>query len=322
MFKGHLKDKSEEEQCAYLMIWVGQKGRELYQTWEVPPEEAVKLDKLCPRFENYVAPKSNKVFARYKFQCRSQQDSETAEQFITDLKVMVKDCGYDKATSDEMVRGRIVCRTKHPKVKLALLREESDLTLKKAIDVARSHEVNQKQVITMNSKEDPNVNTIRKQNPPKPQHKAESSHQAAKYKPDFKSVKPKSCLRFGYNHTTQRKCPAIGKNCKKCYHKDNIARMCLTKNRDKKIHQLQGADSSDDDYDFGALYVGTIDCSKRTKKTKSDSFVEKLSIYNTDIDFQLDTGAKCNVLSNSDFKKLKINTPLQKSDTALRSYRA
>ena len=98
--------------------------------------------------------------------------------------------------------------------------------------------------------------------------------------------------------------------------------MCLTKNRDKKIHQLQGADSSDDDYDFDALYVGTIDCSKRKKKTKSDPFVEKLSIYNTDIDFQLDTGAKCNVLSNSDFKKLKINTPLQKSDTALRSYRA
>ena len=30
MFKGPLKDKSEEEQCAYLMIWVGQKGRELY----------------------------------------------------------------------------------------------------------------------------------------------------------------------------------------------------------------------------------------------------------------------------------------------------
>ena len=70
-----------------------------------------------------MAPKSNIVFACFKFQCRSQQDSETAEQFIPDLKVMVKDYSYDKATPDEMVRDRIVCGTKHPNVKLTLLRE-------------------------------------------------------------------------------------------------------------------------------------------------------------------------------------------------------
>ena len=319
MFKGPLKDKPEEEQCAYLMIWVGSKGREIFATWNMDEDKAKQLSELYPKFAEYVAPKSNKVFARYKFQCRYQQDSETAEQFITDLKVLVKDCGYEK--SDEMVRDRIVCGTKHPKVKSKLLSEGSDLTLERAIDIARSHEINQKQLSSMNSKEDPNINIIRKQKTLK--QKSEPSHQAARPKQEFKSVKPKSCPRCGYNHTTQQKCPAIGKNCKKCHRKDHFARMCLTKHRDMKIHQLQGTDSSDDDYDFNALYVGTINCAphgKRKKRLNNDSFVEKLQIYDKEIDFQLDTGAKCNVLSKSDFKKLKISAPLQKSDTALRSY--
>lgn len=49
-------------------------------------------------------------------------------------------------------------------------------------------------------------------------------------------------------------------------------------------------------------------------------FTEKLSILYTEIQFQLDTGAKCNVLSITDFKTLKLSTALQKADTAFRSY--
>ena len=313
MFKGPLKEKSEEEKCAYLMIWVGAKGREVYKTWQLNPEQAVKLDTLYDKYEKYVEPKSNRVFARYKFQCRVQQEAESAEQFITDLKRLVKDCGYEK--SEEMVRDRIVCGTKNVKVKEKLLNEGSDLSLEKAIDIARSYEINQRQLNILNAKEDPNINTIRKARPFKSQTKPE----AAKPRQDFKTIKPKvkSCSQCGYSHTAQQKCPALGKTCKKCHKRDHFAQMCMTKRRDKKVHQLQ--DTDEDYYDFDALFVGRIDCSKKKSKT-TDLFTEKLSILNTEIQFQLDTGAKCNVLSITDFKKLKLSTALQKADTTLRSY--
>ena len=319
MFKGPLKDKSEAEKCAYLMIWIGAKGRDVYETWKLTDEEKGQIDTLYTKYEAYVKPKSNKVFARYKFQCRSQQDSESAEHFITELKTLVKDCGYEK--SDEMVRDRIVCGTKHSKVKSKLLSEGSDLSLEKAIDIARSFEINQRQLSDMSSssKEDPNINALRKSKPYKPR-KPES--QPVKPKQDFKpSAKPKqkSCTRCGYNHTGQQKCHALGKTCTKCKRKNHFAKMCMTK-KDWKVHQIESTDDSDDDYDFDAVFVGTIECSKRKPKKKADSFVEKLSCYNTSIEFQLDTGAKCNVISVSDFKKLKVHKPLQKADTALRSY--
>ena len=82
-FGGPLKRKSEEEKCNYLMIWIGDKGRDIYNTWELTVEE-----------EEYVKPKSNKVFARYKFHQKIQREGESFEQFLTDLKLLVKDCGY------------------------------------------------------------------------------------------------------------------------------------------------------------------------------------------------------------------------------------
>ena len=33
MFSGPLKSRQEAEKCSYLLIWVGQKGRDIYNTW-------------------------------------------------------------------------------------------------------------------------------------------------------------------------------------------------------------------------------------------------------------------------------------------------
>jgi hypothetical protein len=36
MFQGPLKKKEADEKCAYLMIWVGEKGRNVYSsTWNM-----------------------------------------------------------------------------------------------------------------------------------------------------------------------------------------------------------------------------------------------------------------------------------------------
>ena len=93
----------------YLIIWVGDKGRDIYNTSELTPEEAKKLNTYHTKYKVCVKPKSNKVFARYKFQ-KVQQEGESFEQFLTDLnydfELRVKDCSY--VDPDEMVRDRVV----------------------------------------------------------------------------------------------------------------------------------------------------------------------------------------------------------------------
>lgn len=67
MFGGSLLSKNEEQECNYLMIWVGEKGRDIYQTWSLAEGEEKKLKTYYDHFEIYVKLKSNKVFVHYKF---------------------------------------------------------------------------------------------------------------------------------------------------------------------------------------------------------------------------------------------------------------
>ena len=109
IFKGPLKEKSEEEQTAYLLLWVGDKGREIHRTWVISDEEKKMIQPHYKRFKEYVRPKLHPIFARFKFH-NEVQGTETIESFLTRLRLCAKDCEYGKQT-DEMIRDRIVFGT-------------------------------------------------------------------------------------------------------------------------------------------------------------------------------------------------------------------
>ena len=52
------------------------------------------VDDICTAFQNHVQPKSNPVFACYKFNNKIQGDS-LVEQFVTRLKVLSKECLFE-----------------------------------------------------------------------------------------------------------------------------------------------------------------------------------------------------------------------------------
>ena len=147
MFDGPLKKKDEEQKCAFLMLWVGEKGRSLFQTWKLSADQKKKLDNYYNGFEAYVKPTSNTIYNRYKFQSKVQNPDETFEQFVTELQLLVKDCEYDK--SDEMVRDRIVTGVRNSKIRAKLQNEGSTLTLTRTLEVARTHELSHSQCSAM-----------------------------------------------------------------------------------------------------------------------------------------------------------------------------
>jgi hypothetical protein len=77
MFAGPLSGKTEKIMCAYLLIWVGDKGREIFNTFS--ESEKDKLEPYMTKFKDYATPKTNSVFARYVFQKRDQHEGENIE---------------------------------------------------------------------------------------------------------------------------------------------------------------------------------------------------------------------------------------------------
>ncbi len=113
MFKGPLKGK-DDDQVTYLLLWVGEKGREIHRTWTLSADDATDISVIYDHFQSYVRPKLNPIFGRYKFYNESQ-GSDSVEEFLTRLKMSAKECRF--TDTDEMIRDRIVFGTNSQKVR-------------------------------------------------------------------------------------------------------------------------------------------------------------------------------------------------------------
>lgn len=107
---------------------------EVCNTFEFGTEEdKKKLNLMLKKFEDYLSPRKNPSFERFKFWNRSQQERETVNQFVTELRRMIENCEYTASTVT-MVRDHPVFGIRDAKVQGQLLRIDVEkLTLKKAL---------------------------------------------------------------------------------------------------------------------------------------------------------------------------------------------
>ena len=128
-----MSGKLEKSKCEVFLYTIGQMGRDIYNTMSFAEDETDKLDVLFTKFGTYCKPKQNITVERYRFNTRVQEASKTIDQYVTELKLIAKNCGYGEL-EDQLIRDRIVCGIKSEKVKQRLLHAE-DLTLDKAISL-------------------------------------------------------------------------------------------------------------------------------------------------------------------------------------------
>ena len=151
IFNGPLKENDKDVKVNYLLLWIGDKGREVKNTWkdpegDQPAADPKKLDTYYERFKQHVQPKLNPIFARFKFN-NTVQGGTSVKNFIISLRMLSVDCQYTNA--NEMIRDRIVFGTASEKVREKLINEGEKLTLDKAIQIAQSYEYSQEQLKSM-----------------------------------------------------------------------------------------------------------------------------------------------------------------------------
>jgi len=128
-----------------------------------------------------------------------QGDRESIEKIVTEQQLLVKDCGYQN--SDEMVRDRIIFATISPHIREKLLSQGAELTLEKAIDITRSHELANQQPKTIGSA------------------RVHDKVHAVCRKP-YRQEKPQKAVRPKEQDTTQ---------CMKCKKFNHFTRVCKSK---------------------------------------------------------------------------------------------
>ena len=87
MFSSVLKDADDEEKVSYILLWSGEKGLDIYNSWTFTKEEDRKKPAIIfERFENQLEPKTSHRIHRYTLQGMRQGQGEPVDDFISRLK--------------------------------------------------------------------------------------------------------------------------------------------------------------------------------------------------------------------------------------------
>ena len=230
MFSGPLKAKTEEEKVSYLLLWVGDKGRDIRHTWtDITADDAKKLDTFYERFKKHVRPTLNPIFARYQFN-NEIQGSEAIDSFVTRLRLKSRDCDYHDP--EEMIRDKIVFGTNSPKIREKLINVGRDLTLQKAIQIGQNYEYAQEQMKQMTPNDVHMVKPKTKRRDKRSNRSGTTmgqrqSYGATGYTPqgyepqtgtnETRREQDVKCKNCGYDaHKSNEVCPAKGQICRKC----------------------------------------------------------------------------------------------------------
>ena len=298
MFSSVLKDADDEEKVSYVLLWSGEKGLDIYNSWTFTKEEERKKPAIIfERFENQLEPKTSHRIHRYTLEGMRQEQSEPVDDFISRLKNLGAKCQFRDSTEvEDRVLDQLIWGSKNPDVQKSLIGRDKSLTLAGAIEIARSHEATSKHMKTLagsseSHQEDRSVDAIHKEQ------------------------ERKSCNNCGKQHP-RNKCRAYGTLCRKCGKANHWQSVCRSSKRKqfiqgrkpvfkKSIHTIEdrGDEDNDETLTISTIEVNTIEDTQHstTHDTRDEVFAtleitqpEKKRKIN--LQRKVDSAAQSNVL--------------------------
>ena len=141
IFSGPFAEKGQSERVTYILLWVGQEGRRMYNTWDLSETDKKDVEVIWAKFQALIEPKSNYRLSRFHLQKFRQLSSETVDEFMTRCKTQARKWKFrDTTETEERLIEQLVVGVRHGKVQEKLLCRDETLTLDAAMDVARTHE--------------------------------------------------------------------------------------------------------------------------------------------------------------------------------------
>ena len=133
---------SDKREVAIFLNFISEEALDVFNTFKLTKEK-LTLEQAFEAFEEYLKPRTNVVIERHKFLTHVQKQNEPFDDFLNDLKKLVKSCNFGDH-EESLMRDRIIIAVNNEALQQRMLRD-LDLTLKKATDSCRASELSKQQ---------------------------------------------------------------------------------------------------------------------------------------------------------------------------------
>ena len=98
-----LDKEGEERQVSTLLYCLGEEADDVLTSTNITAENRKKFADVLQKFDEFFKVRKNVIFERARFNQRSQEETETAEQFITSLYSLAADCEFGEL-KEQLIR--------------------------------------------------------------------------------------------------------------------------------------------------------------------------------------------------------------------------
>ncbi|CAB4020756.1 Retrovirus-related Pol poly from transposon, partial [Paramuricea clavata] len=311
LLTGPMATMSEEVKCKHLLYWSGERGMELFNSWDLSAEDQKKLVNYWEKFENYAKPHSNELLAVWELH-NLRQGMLSLEDFITKLRILIKEANYPAEHYDRFLRDFLVLGINSDRVRKDCFKEGNTLTFSKAREMAKTDESAERQLQLMNASEVNNIASIR-----------DKRYQNRRNQVRHNPRSGQQCRNCGRGSHSQDQCPAKNMTCHYCQKVGHFAKVCLAKLRNKNVHeveaiadniqqnQLQSPRVGEEQFVFlGPIVATPLAAQVHSVSCKEKALLEvSISLNNegmqSHVVCKIDSGAETNILPMSIYQQLK-----------------
>ena len=317
------KINSDEQRVALLLHCAGIEFQDLYYT--LTPDIVSFQDSLALLNDHFLPKKQNATYERHLFRQLQKEKGETIDNYLCRLRVQAENCSFDKV--DEAMRDQIIEKCSDLDLKKKMLEKTGDVELKDIVEIAKAHEVVEKQLKAMNIAEPITVNAVKSSDRGSGVNRGRGySGKSRRYSsPDRgnpargrgfsnrgtgysnrgrgNTAHARKCYRCDQQGHFQRdpNCPAKYHTCQKCGKKGHFSRVCYTKN----VYNVSDPKFEDEVNDIGDNFNFCVDylSSIQSKDGTVDLKVGGVNLENV----LIDSGATCNIVNYDTWEQLKQN---------------
>ena len=98
-------DKGEEAcQVATLLVLIRKEANKVFRMFTFSsPDDAKKIEPILRKIKEYCIPRENTIHERFLFFTWDQRESETIDQYLTELRQITANCEFESITPDQLL---------------------------------------------------------------------------------------------------------------------------------------------------------------------------------------------------------------------------